>query len=90
MALKFSRKYQPDVLYTPFSDIVNRYLMSRIREDISVETICHEKLLFLQEYDAKKGTDHFHTLRVYLENERNLTLVSSLPACTQKHPAVPL
>lgn len=78
MALKFSRKYQPDVLYTPFSDIVNRYLMSRIREDISVETICHEKLLFLQEYDAKKGTDHFHTLRVYLENERNLTLVSSL------------
>lgn len=59
MALKFSRKYQPDVLYTPFSDIVNRYLMSRIREDISVETICHEKLLFLQEYDAKKGTDHF-------------------------------
>ena len=52
--------------------------MSRIREDISVETICHEKLLFLQEYDAKKGTDHFHTLRVYLENERNLTLVSSL------------
>ena len=78
VALKYARKYMPESLYVLFDEIVVPYLISRIREEMSVETICHEKLFFLQDYDSRKGTDYYQTLRVYLENERNLTLVSHI------------
>lgn len=61
-----------------FHEIIGSYLTEKLCETESKETLCHECLFNLMDYDAQKGTDYYKTLQIYLENERNLTITSQI------------
>ena len=44
----------------------------------SPELLCSAKLLALKQYDQENHTDLFHTLKVFLERERNVLQTSKL------------
>lgn len=43
---------------------------------LPAKSLCHPGVLLLQEYDGKHGTQFFHTLKIYLECDRNLACTS--------------
>lgn len=78
IALKSGLMKNPLEYYHSFADNIHDFLISKLCEAEEPETLCHEKLFFLLKYDMQKGTDYYTTLRIYLENERNLTVVSHI------------
>lgn len=73
IALEYGQKRAPHQCIFSFPKQVNSFLVSCAAEKASAADLCHERLLDLMASDAEKGTEYFKTLRVYLENERNLT-----------------
>lgn len=78
ISLKTGRETRPQAFCYAFEECINPYLISKICRDERKETLCHEQLLNLLEYDREKNTDYYHTLRVYLTYERSLTAVSQI------------
>ena len=73
IALEYGHRRFPHQCFFSFLDHVNSFFMYCAAEKAAYTDLCQEKLLALLEADAEKGTEYFKTLRVYLENERNLS-----------------
>lgn len=55
-----------------FDDYLLEFLLQKGQESLPAELLCSNKLLILRQYDEKNNTDLYHTLKVYLELERNV------------------
>lgn len=60
-----------------FSKVILPYIYSLIR-DYSLANILHPALNTLRDHDKKHSSEFYKTLYVFLDNERNYTLVSKL------------
>lgn len=76
MALDLGRKSESMTWCYRFDDYILEYLLKKGREEIPPELLCSEKLLLLKKYDDKNKADLYHTLKVYLELERNILQTS--------------
>ena len=54
-----------------FDAYLLEYMLSQISHQISPELLVSSRLDALQNYDRKNNTELYHTLKVYLEHERN-------------------
>ncbi len=59
-----------------FDDYLLEYLMKKAGEALPCELLCSHKLLVLKQYDEKNNTDFYHTLKTFLELERNVLKTS--------------
>lgn len=55
-----------------FDDYVLEYILDESSSRISPELLCSDALAILQKYDEKNNTELYHTLKTYLELERNV------------------
>ena len=56
-----------------FNDYILPYVLEMATIDLQPSMLCEPHLLALLEHDQKNKTDFYSTLRIYLENERNIT-----------------
>lgn len=64
--------------YHLFDDYRLEYLMKKAGESLPCELLCSHKLLLLKRYDEKNNTDLYHTLKIFLELERNVLKTSKM------------
>ena len=76
IALDSLRANNADFGYISFPETVNSFLCSRAIQGLDPRVVCHAQLFHLREADQEKGTEYYQTLRIFLENERNLTLTA--------------
>lgn len=55
-----------------FEDYILEFLLKKGQESLLPELLCSNKLLLLKQYDEKNKTEFYHTLKIYLEKERNV------------------
>lgn len=60
-----------------FSQVAPYYIMERCLGELTVKAICTPAIIEILRYDAENRTDYFHTLKVYLECNLNLTTASA-------------
>ena len=60
-----------------FSHVAPYYIMERCLGELTVKTICTPEIMEILRYDAENRTDYFHTLKVHLECNLNLTTASA-------------
>lgn len=77
ITLEYGKKIESSFCHT-FHEIIGNYMIGKLCENENKETLCHECLFYLMDYDSQKGTDYYKTLQIYLENERNLTITSQI------------
>ena len=70
-ALRLGKKSQSMIWCYHFDDYLLEYMLSQISHQISPELLVSSRLEALQNYDRKNNTELYHTLKVYLEHERN-------------------
>ncbi len=70
IALKYGHQTSKTLNYC--EDYLEPYVYELLRTSISCD-ISHEALNQLHTYDTRHGTDYYHTLQVYLQEERNQT-----------------
>lgn len=76
--LQLGRRSHSMHWYYRFEDYLLEYLLQKGGEVFSPELLCSAKLLALKQYDQENHTDLFHTLKVFLERERNVLQTSKL------------
>lgn len=70
-ALRLGKKSQSMAWCYHFDAYLLEYMLSQISHQISPELLVSSRLDALQNYDRKNNTELCHTLKVYLEHERN-------------------
>ncbi|MDE7246170.1 MAG: helix-turn-helix domain-containing protein [Oscillospiraceae bacterium] len=60
----------------PFSSCALDYMLRNIQTDLQPEHLAAPELLALLDYDRRKGTAYFSTLRTFLTHERNIPSAS--------------
>ena len=70
-ALRLGKKSQSMIWCYRFDDYLLEYMVSRISHQISPELLVSSRLEALLNYDRKNNTELYHTLKTYLEHERN-------------------
>ena len=70
-ALRLGKKSQSMAWCYHFDAYLLEYMLSQISHQISPELLVSSRLDALQNYDRKNNTELYHTLKVYLEHERN-------------------
>lgn len=70
-ALELGKKSGSMIWCYRFDDYILDYVMDQSTTQISPELLCHQSLSVLQKYDKENNTELFHTLDVYLSQERN-------------------
>lgn len=76
MALELGKKSGSMNWCCRFDDYILEYLLGQGGEHLSPELLCSNKLLILRQYDEKNKTELYHTLKVYLDLERNVLQTS--------------
>lgn len=61
-----------------FNNYIDFYLLSNCNKEIELSTIVHPYIKKLEEYDKKHNSELLNTLRIYLDNNRNVLTTSSL------------
>ena len=59
-----------------FRECALDYMISTLSRDMAPTDLASAHLLKLRDIDRQKNTDYYHTLRVYLENERSIPKTS--------------
>lgn len=59
-----------------FRDYAFTYLLSAAMETVNLRALCDDDILRLRHYDAEHDSNYFNTLKVYLQNERSITLAA--------------
>ena len=59
-----------------FRECALDYMISTLSRDMAPADLASAHLLKLRDIDRQKNTDYYHTLRVYLENERSIPRTS--------------
>ena len=70
-ALELGKKSGSMIWCYRFDDYILDYVLDQSTTQISPELLCHQGLSVLQKYDKENNTELFHTLDVYLSQERN-------------------
>ncbi|MCC8066642.1 MAG: helix-turn-helix domain-containing protein, partial [Clostridiales bacterium] len=76
MALELGQQSNSTAWCYRFDDYILDYLAKEGTKQLSPELLCSSKLSLLTKYDEKNNTDLYHTLRLFLENERNILKTS--------------
>lgn len=71
-ALLMGEKEDPSFWIYKFQDYSVSYLFYQGCRTLAPEMYCEPGILLLKKYDGDHGTDFFDTLRVFLENDRNI------------------
>lgn len=72
-AIKIGRVIDPTRITYIFNDYIIQYLMLCSSEKISLNSILAERIAQLRKLDNDETAENLNTLRVYLENERNVS-----------------
>jgi len=59
-----------------FDDYILEFFLNKGGEALAPELLCSNKILILKEYDENNHTDLYHTLKIFLELERNVLRTS--------------
>lgn len=59
-----------------FDDYILEFFLNKGGEALAPELLCSNKILILKEYDENNHTDLYHTLKTFLELERNVLKTS--------------
>lgn len=71
-AFKIGSDKNPMLWLYKFNDYILPYFFEQATSELLPTMLCEPNLLELYQYDKKHQTEYFKTLRVYLENERNI------------------
>ncbi|MDR3364299.1 MAG: helix-turn-helix domain-containing protein [Clostridiales Family XIII bacterium] len=69
-ALKLGPRLKPYQWLHRFSDVKEQFILESCTESLPARMICEPGLLRLRDYDEKHKQDLYHTLYVYLKNNR--------------------
>ncbi|MCD7842538.1 MAG: helix-turn-helix domain-containing protein, partial [Lachnospiraceae bacterium] len=76
MALELGQQSSSMTWCYRFDDYLLDYLVKEGTKQLSPELLCSSKLSLLKKYDEKNNTDLYHTLWLFLKNERNILKTS--------------
>lgn len=76
--LELGRRSHSMHWYYRFEDYLLEFLLQKGGEVFSPELLCSAKLLALRQYDRENHADLYHTLKVFLEQERNVLQTAKL------------
>ncbi|MCD8197375.1 MAG: helix-turn-helix domain-containing protein [Lachnospiraceae bacterium] len=71
-ALEIGRQSESMTWCYRFDDYCLDFLLRQGTAVLAPELLCSEKLILLKDYDVKNDTELYRTLRIFLENERNV------------------
>ena len=71
-----SLSYKNNIIF--FNDYIDTYLFTNCNSEINLQTLIHPCINELKEYDIKHNTDLLETLKIYLNNNRNVIKTSSI------------
>lgn len=66
----------PTIWQYCFDDYILPYIFHQSIRELSPQLLCRKELFILRDYDQEHHTDLFHTLRVYLEHNLNISHTS--------------
>jgi len=69
-ALKLGPRLKPYQWLHRFSDVKEQFILESCTDKLPARMICEPGLLMLREYDRKHHQDLYHTLYIYLKNNR--------------------
>ncbi|MGI5935982.1 MAG: PucR family transcriptional regulator [Oscillospiraceae bacterium] len=72
IALEMGLDLYPSIWYHKFSDLLLKYMLSRLGGELDERYVCSREVLLLQEYDRENKTDYLHTLRTFLDHGANI------------------
>lgn len=72
IALEIGKVKSPTRWYYRFEEYSLDYIVTKSKEKLIPEVLCPVGLLELKKYDINKGTNYYHLLRTYLENNLNI------------------
>lgn len=72
-ALSIGKEQDVSLQYYHFEDYLIQYYIKKTKDEMIPEALCPEGLMRLIEYDKRKNTDYTYLLRVYLENNMNIS-----------------
>lgn len=75
IAITYGAVFDEGVFFC-YRDYVIFHLLYTCGNYISLSMICSKELFYIQKYDSQHNTDYFNTLKVFLENERNIALTA--------------
>lgn len=78
ITVRYNNREEVPKWFNEFKDYVLKYWMMEGIGELTLKTIVPSALLALLDYDKKRGTELFHTLEVFLTNERNNTLTARI------------
>jgi len=78
IAYRIGARKNPMQWIYKFNDYKLQYILEQATNELMPLMLCESHLLNLYRYDQKHNSDFFETLRVYLENERNLAETSRM------------
>lgn len=73
LALKYGLEKNPMIWCHHFKDCILDHILLWGTTELPARVLCPEGLLYLKSYDAENDTQLYHTLQVYLDNERHAT-----------------
>lgn len=76
VALDFGRISRSTCWYYYFDDYMLDYMIECASKEIPIRLLCTDSLYELQKYDAENHTELYHTLLIYLRQNRNVLQTS--------------
>lgn len=73
LALDVGGRRKPYLWIHWFDQIAFAYILEQCSRKLPGYMLCHEKLPHLRELDEQQGTEYYHTLKVYLEENLSAT-----------------
>ncbi len=77
-ALQIGERIDSTQWYYSFADYVVPYMMEQCTCEFTAEDICHPAIAVLKEYDAKNEAHLLKSLKIFLQEQQNITRTSKL------------
>jgi hypothetical protein len=71
-AVKLGEVFQGSKCILRYEDFVMYHLIDICSKTVDLYKLCHPAVLYLLTYDQENGSDYYNTLRVYINNDKNL------------------
>ena len=71
-AVKLGEIFQGSECILRYEDCVMYHLIDICSKTVDLYKLCHPAVLYLLAYDEENRSDYYNTLRVYINNDKNL------------------